>query len=79
MKTKITIIITVICLAVSCSYQEIIPDPDTKDSCMQPLSLSVLAAADVSKSLITGTSLSSGTQIGVSVYGEDGGRYVSVR
>ena len=75
MKTKITIIITVICLAVSCSYQEIIPDPDTKDSCMQPLSLSVLAAADVSKSLITGTSLSSGTQIGVSVYGEEGGRY----
>lgn len=67
--------LTVICLAASCSEREPVPGPDTQDDGLKPLSLSVIADADVSKSLITGTSLNSGTEIGVSVAGIQGGGY----
>ncbi len=66
---------TALCMAASCSDREAIPDTDMQDDSRRPLSLSVIADADVSKSLITGTSLSSGTKIGVSVAGVQGGGY----
>lgn len=75
MKNTFTIMLTAICLAASCSDQEPVPGPDTQDDGMQQLSLSVIAAADVSKSLITGTTLNSAAEIGVSVEGAQGGAY----
>ena len=78
MKNTFSIMLAAICLAASCSEREPVPGPDTQDDSMQPLSLSVIAAADVSKSLITGTSLNSGTEIGVSVEDVQGGGYDGV-
>lgn len=78
MKNTFSIMLAAICLAASCSDQEPVSGPDTQDDIMQPLSLSVIAAADVSKSLITGTSLNSGTEIGVSVEDVQGGEYDGV-
>lgn len=75
MKTELTTMLAAILIAASCSDQGKIPKQDIQDDEKRPLTLSVIAASDVSKSLITGSSLNDGATIGVSLADAQGGTY----